>query len=361
MVKIVPSLPRAQWERVALLLLPLAVFADRLVNVRFPTGVKDLYPLYYGARALLETGNAYNVAQVAPDTPLDGLSAVGNVYPLPLVLLMTPLMLLPAVAAAAMFRAACMLAIGYAIKRLGLSWWLLAYIPLVQALDLEQYGLAMAAAGLTMVWAERDGNRWAWVAAAVFAALKPPALLPLIAWHLWRHRSWLLPWAAAVSGLTAVAFALQPGWVSAWLHVVHDRGDVVGNTNMNLLVVVLPALLLLAAQRDWTGTLVLAGLLVTPWQVSGVYVAALLLIGVRSRLSCWWLVACALLWVPGYPFTEIGPSILSDGARQALLALTLPRAVTPLLDRLSAARQAGQPWRTALPWPSPAGTVPASN
>src|SRR4051794_36344467 len=51
------------------------------------TDVFDLYPVYFGGRAWLQTGNAYATQQVVPayHQPWD-LYRTGNMYPLPAVL-----------------------------------------------------------------------------------------------------------------------------------------------------------------------------------------------------------------------------------------------------------------------------------
>src|SRR5438552_14892528 len=100
----------------------------------YPTGIFDLYPLYYGARAWLTTGSAYNLKAVAPaaDAGLP-LLELGNAYPFPAVLLVVPLCFFPPAVAGVLWSGLVALALVLTAALTKRAWWLLLYLPLVEA------------------------------------------------------------------------------------------------------------------------------------------------------------------------------------------------------------------------------------
>lgn len=62
----------------------------------YPTGVFDFYPLYYGAKAWLASGDAYTLSSVVPPSHYGyQLYQIGNIYPLPAIFLALPFTFLP--------------------------------------------------------------------------------------------------------------------------------------------------------------------------------------------------------------------------------------------------------------------------
>lgn len=80
---------------VVLAVVAVAAAAALRADQHYRTRLFDLYPLYYGGLAWLETGNAYLLDTVVPAADRGHqLFEIGNVYPLPAVLVTLPLTLL---------------------------------------------------------------------------------------------------------------------------------------------------------------------------------------------------------------------------------------------------------------------------
>lgn len=244
----------------------------RYLNPTTPGGLFDYYPLYFGAQNLLVNGDAYSSAASPPGAGI--LSEVGNAYPLPATLLWgLPLAWLPPGAAGAAFTLVFGLlwvaAIRYArASMLWLLWW-----PMWDALRIEQPSVIITVAAITAFGALRRGNRWVFALCVVALALKPQQSLLVIAGLLWWGRSWWREVTAAFLCTAAVSFAVQPGWVPAWLEHVQLRSTILTDERW-----LGPMLLPLAALLWWRGwrvpALAVASTGLAPWPITGTYVAS---------------------------------------------------------------------------------------
>src|SRR5262245_26199973 len=100
-------------------------------NLELPLPFYDLYPLYYGGKAWLLTGTAYDLRSVVPaDHILYTVFQIGNSYPLPAVLLLLPLTVFPPHIAATLWIGILVAGILIGLRLCRAPLWLVAYVPL---------------------------------------------------------------------------------------------------------------------------------------------------------------------------------------------------------------------------------------
>lgn len=171
-----------------------------------PTGVSDFDQLWAGARAVLDGANPYAVVRANAPGPV-GPFGYNLFYPLPALLVVTPLTWLPIVAARATFCAISFGVLAFLLTRR--AWYPLA-------------GLASGAGLMTLTLAQWSGLTAAAVLApalSVAASGKPNAhVAVLVSYHRWRAM-----FVSAATGviLFIVAFMVRPGWVAEWLGAIN--------------------------------------------------------------------------------------------------------------------------------------------
>ena len=171
-----------------------------------PTGVSDFDQLWAGARAMLDGANPYAVVRANSPGPR-GPFEYNLYYPLPALLVISPLAWLPIVEARAAF---C-----------GISFGILAFL-LTRRAWYPLAGLASGAGLMTLTLDQWSGLTAAAVLApalSLAAATKPNAHVAVIA----SYRRWR---AVAVSAATGaiffvIAFVVRPGWVGEWLGAIN--------------------------------------------------------------------------------------------------------------------------------------------
>ncbi len=193
--------------------------------VHYRSGVLDLYPVYWGARAWLTGGNAYDLTQVQPHLVghLKLLSEVGNVYPMPATLLFLPLAVLPPKAAACLYLVGVFAALLALIRVTRSSSALLLFAPLVIAVVAEQLTVLVFLAQMAALVGVRTGRRWLTAASLVVCALKPTQTALLIAVVLWEDRRNLRTHLGVVVGVFAASLLAQPDWPLRWVHAALAR------------------------------------------------------------------------------------------------------------------------------------------
>ena len=119
----------------------------------YPTDVFDLYPVYYGAKAWLLTGNAYATQAIVPiyHEPWD-LYRTGNMYPLPAVLLGLPLSFLPPTTAAMLWVALLMAGMLLALRLSRLPLWWGFSMPILDGIRIEQYTILIVIFQIVALW-----------------------------------------------------------------------------------------------------------------------------------------------------------------------------------------------------------------
>jgi len=171
-----------------------------------PTGVSDFDQLWAGARALLDGANPYAVVRANAPGPV-GPFEYNLYYPLPALLVVTPLTWLPIVAARAAFCAISFGILAFLLTRR--AWYPLA-------------GLASGAGLMTLTLAQWSGLTAAAVLApalSVAAATKPNAHVAVLA----SYGRWRAFAVSCVAGAIFffIAFIVRPGWVGEWLGAIN--------------------------------------------------------------------------------------------------------------------------------------------
>ena len=171
-----------------------------------PTGVSDFDQLWAGARALLDGANPYAVVRANAPGPV-GPFEYNLYYPLPALLVVTPLTWLPIAAARAAF---CAISFGILAFLLTTRAW----YPLA--------GLASGAGLMTLTLAQWSGLTAAAVLApalSVAAATKPNAHVAVLA----SYRRWRAVFVSVATGAIffILAFIVRPGWVGEWLGAIN--------------------------------------------------------------------------------------------------------------------------------------------
>lgn len=134
-------------------------------------------------------------------------------------------------------------------------------------------GNVMVFVVLAAAWALR-GNAVGMAAFITMAVLMPrPLMLPVLAWLLWRHRTWVLPFAGLVA-IHGIAVAVT-GWGDEWLAVLASSSNEIGSP-LNL------------GPSRWIGLW---------WLVAGIPLAAWLTL--RGRVG-WASLAISPYWLPYY-------------------------------------------------------------
>jgi lipid-A-disaccharide synthase-like uncharacterized protein len=280
----------------------------------YPTGLFDIYPLYYGARAWLATGSAYDLKAVAPPEHAGlPLLELGNAYPFPAVIFLLPLSIFAPSVAGVLWSGLVALCLTISVRLVRGSWWLLLYLPLVEAVRIEQYTALVVAVQLMALWSWRT-NRWWWLGLMESLMLTKPnqgalfALVLLLSARNWKQ---FAVWAAVIWGGSLL---LSPRWPVEWLPVAFNNVAAVPRPVYWQFAILLVPLLLV---RDWLSLSLVAPVLAG--QFRDVYVAAPLPLGVTDLAESRWLAPVAILW--------LYVSALVDPAWGTGLALVLPVVV----------------------------------
>lgn len=241
----------------------------------------DFYPLYRGAQALLDSGDAYDLAHL--QQPGLGVSLVGNAYPIHAVLLLgLPFAWLPPGLAVVSWTLAVGLAWIMAVRWADESPYWLLWLPMWQALLIQQPSAALGAAAVGALGAMRRGNPWVLAVCIALLAAKPQQFLVLGLALAWGARAYWRQMAIVWGTIAAVAFAAQPDWIARWLERVDVRAELIPVTWFGWVVIPLAAIL---AMRGWReSSLAVASTGIAPWpSVGGYYMAVAWPLGVGHR------------------------------------------------------------------------------
>jgi glycosyl transferase family 87 len=268
----------------------------------YPTTMLDLFPLYYGGRAWLETGSAYRLDTVLPamerlPTNYQLLIDVGNVYPLPAVLLLLPLALLPPTVAATIWVGGLVAGLLLAL-RAGGGWWYALSFPVLIALHHEQYTVLIVIGQIVALWAFRNRHPWllAWCLALVLT--KPQVSMLFVLAMIVLARVWR-PVLLTVAAVWGGSFILDPGWPFAWLEMLRHHHVVTGQPVMwELAIGALPLLLM----RDRISASLIAQYALMPFPAPTVYPLMTAPLGVLHLRWAWLLVPCSYLFLVGYAY-----------------------------------------------------------
>lgn len=279
-----------------------AVLAWR-TTANYPTAIFDMYPVYYGAKAWLQTGNAYNLGAVAPAADhIFSLFQVGNTYPLVANLLFLPLSLLPPTLAAMVWMGLLTAGVLFALRLSGLPLWWGFAMPIVDGIRLEQYTVLIIIGQIIALWAWRERRPWLLALCCALILTKPnQGLFFVIALALlarnWRQQIVInaLFWGGS--------FLLDPNWLFEWLPTL-DRYRAI--THQPILwafaLFAIPLLLI----RDWPAAATILQFLVLPFPTASTYAAGAVPLTVLDDPRSKWLTALSYAWI--FPAMFLGPA-----------------------------------------------------
>ncbi len=277
---------------------------------RYP--IYDSYPLYFGARAWLDTGSAYNLdVAVDPKALYQVTNAetgavsypfatqmhpYGNAYPLLAVLLMVPLATLPVRLASLLWLLLLVALLLGALRWAAASWWLIGFYPLLMALRLEQFSALIVAAQIVGLVAYQRRQQLAaapWIIGVACALMltKPTQGLLLAVALLVLLRDWraLLLTLVLVLGLPTL---LDWNWIGEWLVASRHYREVSQQLiPWWLLLFALP----FALRRDWLPTLLIAQIALFPYP--WIYTAAPLILCMLHDRRSWVVVLSSWAWM----------------------------------------------------------------
>ena len=297
----------------------------------YPTRLFDLYPLYYGGLAWIHTGSAYALDAVVPATDQGfQILRVGNTYPLPAVLVTLPLTLLQPQVAGTVWVA---LLVGGLIGALRLhrgSFWFLLYLPILEAVRIEQYTAFVVIMQIVALWALKERRWWILAACCALILTKPNHGLMFVLAMAVLSGKWRSI-ALATAALWGASFAMDPSWLPEWVAALVRHDALLPQPFLWPIAFLAVPLLLV---RDLVGAAVILQFVILPFP--GIYAASALPLSLLRDPRVRWLTAASFLW----PF----PAILI-GTPWAT-ALTL---VIPLVALVLYVRRGGSP--RAFSWP----------
>lgn len=219
--------------------------------------LSDLYPRWYGARALLREGRDPYRAEVTreiqqdyygqPAGPDSGGTAVRDeqafAYPVYVVVLLAPAAWLPFSAVEAGYKALSLLMVaGGLFAWSGVAGWPRGWrgrlavlvaaggtFPFIQGYKLQQFTLLVFMLLSSMVWLLARQHLAAAGVLLALATIKPQLVvlvIPLLlAWALadWQQRQGLVwGFSCAMAALLAASEVLLPGWLPEWVHALAE-------------------------------------------------------------------------------------------------------------------------------------------
>lgn len=285
-------------------------------------GVFDYWPLYYGAKAWIATGDAYWFDPTLPN--LGQLSQVGNAYPIHAVLLLgLPLAWASPTAAGVIWVLVVGLAWLGAIAWARESWYWLLWLPMWDALRMQQPSAAVTVAAIVALGSIRREARWPFLASLVALSVKPQQTIFLLILFAWMGRRWWRAQLATAALAVSVSVVAQPDWVGQWMAQIANRSLVVEGERW-LLVWLVPLGIWLAL-RGWQVTAAaVMSTAVGPWPELAYYTTSAWPLGLDRQRGAMMALAgliaatavlCCGFWA--YPFVLL-PTL-------ALFALFTPR------------------------------------
>lgn len=292
----------------------------------------DVYPLYYGALAWINVGNAYDLGAVVPQSHTTShLFQVGNGYPLPAVLLILPLTVFPPQLAATLWVGGLVAGLLLVLRLLRAPFWLLLYMPLIEAVRIEQYTALIVILQLAALWALQTRRYKVLAVLCALILTKPTQGVVFVGAMLFLARNWKQQ-ALAVAAIWGGSFLLDPDWLSGWFSAVatYSHGasqlqSVATYTSIKeqpivwlLLLLLIPLLLI----RDVLSIALVAQLILSPF--AGLYAAAALPLSVLYDPRSKWLIVLSHFWVFGV--------VLLDRPSSTLITLVVPMVILALLQ-----------------------------
>jgi glycosyl transferase family 87 len=260
-------------------------------NQELPLPFFDLYPLYYGGKAWLLTGTAYDLRRVVPaDHIYYPIFHIGNSYPLPAVLLLLPLTLFPPQVAATLWVGLLVAGVLVGLRLCRAPLWLVAYVPLLEAIRIEQYTALILIFQLVAIWALQTRKLSLLAACNALILTKPShgllfVLLMMLLARNWRQQAIaiLIVWG----GSLLVDFRWPYDWLQALQRYVQAAA---WPTFWALALLAIPLVVI----KDYLSAVVVIQCAIVPYP--GVYAASSLYLGVLTDRRNKWLCLSSFFW-----------------------------------------------------------------
>lgn len=283
------------WRFPALVALAAAAAMLWRVNQLYPTGVFDLYPLYYGAKAWLQTGNAYDLQSVAPEAHRQwDVFKVGNAYPLPAVFIILPLSFLSPTTAATLWVGLLVAGFLVALRLSGMSLWWAGALPIIDGIRIEQYSILIIIGQILAIWSWRTRRPWLLAVCCTVLLTKPNQSLFFVIAMALLARNWRQQ-VAVTAIVWGGSILLDPNWIGEWLPTLEHYRTITHQPLLwALALFAIPFLLM----RDWLTAANLLQYLTLPFPVNSSYAAGAIPLTVLDDHRSRWLSVCSYLWVP---------------------------------------------------------------
>jgi hypothetical protein len=263
-------------------------------TVTYPTDVFDLYPLYFGAKSWLQTGNAYTTQLIVPSyhQPWD-LYRTGNMYPFPAVLLTLPLSFLSPTVAATIWVGLLTAGVLLALRLCGLSLWWACSLPIIDGIRIEQYTILTIIGQIVALWALRTRRPWVLAICCSLILTKPNQGLFFVIAITLLVRNWLQQ-GVVIALFWGGSFLVDPHWLFEWLPTLARYREITQQPTLwALALFAIPFLLM----RDWLAAANLLQYLTLPFPVNSTYAAGAVPLTVLDKSRSYWLALCSHLWI----------------------------------------------------------------
>ena len=175
------------------------------------------------------------------------------------------------------------------------SWYWLLWLPMWDALRVQQVSAAIVVAAIVAVGSLRRGSRMAFLVAILVMSIKPQQTVVLLVALVWWARAWWRSMVVVWGSIAVLSFAVQPDWVTRWVDQIAVRSELVAAEWWVGLGVLPLGLWLLG--RGWReSALAVLSTLAGPWPLGGPYVTAAWPLGTAREQGA----ACALVGLLAY-------------------------------------------------------------
>jgi hypothetical protein len=260
-------------------------------NLELPLPFYDLYPLYYGGKAWLLTGSAYDLRSVVPVEHLQySVFRIGNSYPLPAVLLLLPLTVFSPQIAATLWIGILVAGVLVGLRLCQAPLWLVAYVPLLEAVRIEQYTALILIFQLCAIWALQTRRFGLLAVCNALILTKPSHGLMFVLFMLFLARNWRQQ-TIAILIVWGSSLLIDSRWPYDWLQALQTYIDVAAwPTFWALGLFAIPLIL----TKDYLSAIVALQCAIAPYP--GVYAASSLYLGVLTDRRNKWLSLLSFCW-----------------------------------------------------------------
>lgn len=245
------------------------------------------------------------------------LFQIGNIYPLPAVLLALPFSVLPPLAAGTLWLGLVTTGILVALRLNGWPIWLILYLPVIEGVRIEQHTAVVLLLQLLAYWAYRAKRPWVLALCCMLILSKPNQgfFFVLVLFFLSRYWRQFLVMGAAIWGGSLV---LDPNWIAEWIPTLFNHHNVLHQQILWPLALLAIPLFLIG---NPIGGATVLQFMMLPYP--GVYAASAVPISILDDPRSRWLIPLSFFWII--------PAVLIGQAWSTALLLIVPVVVLSAL------------------------------